>query len=192
MRMFLKARQLLTVAMTAFGFGVAVALVGEQPLALPIVDLAGPGELFAKLVLPLFPATVTVWSLAAARTMEECTAVRPVHRYSVAFVWVSIAVYALIALAVQAFTEGNDPLAVVRNTVGYIGLAMLLAALLNPVAAAAATVLIPLFSLTFGRLPGGGLSPAAWPVVPSHSRESWAAAAALALAGTAVFLARRS
>lgn len=191
MSTFLKARQTLTVAMTAFGFGIAIALIGEHPLPLPFVNLVGPGELFTKLVLPLLPATATVWSLAAARTVEERTAVRPLRWYTAAFVWASITLYSLIALVAQSITGGSDPLTVVRNTLGYIGLAALLAALLDPVAAAAATVLISLFSLTFGRLPSGALSPAAWPIVPSHSGEAWAVAAGLALAGTTVFLTRR-
>lgn len=190
MREFLKARQTLAIVATAVGFGLAVALVGEQPLAVPLIELAGLGELFAKLVLPLIPATAIVWSLASSRSTEEQTASRPLHWYTVAHLGASTALFCLVALAAQAMTTAGDPWAVVRNTIGYIGLAVILASLLHPVPAAAANVLIALFSLTFGRLPNGMLTPAAWPILPGHNGTSWIIAIAMALTGAALFISR--
>ncbi|MFC4611517.1 hypothetical protein ACFO9E_27555 [Streptomyces maoxianensis] len=158
---------------------------------LPIPVLTGQsGSFLVGHLITVAPAAMLLYGISGSDHRIESIAVRPTHNWN-AVLGLAAAALAWLAAALLYAVTGNDIAVVLgRNTAGYIGVAMAVAAFTGPRLAGAATALVPLLCAATGWAQGGQPEPWAWVLHPAQSSIAIAAAAVMLILGTVLTLTR--
>ncbi|WP_052868661.1 hypothetical protein [Streptomyces niger] len=184
---WLKARAVPQVLATVLATVLLSALA--QGHAIPVPTIIGPsGSLLFGQILGLLPAVVLLWGLERGDVMAEEVAVRPARPRALALCLAYVVVLAALATVVHALFDRPDVLSMARNSIGSLGAALILRALVGPGIAAIAIAALPLLCAAAGRRPGGTAQPWAWPIHPADSVLALAEAGFLLLVGCLLLL----
>ncbi|MER8231036.1 hypothetical protein [Streptomyces sp. NPDC094049] len=169
---------------------VAALLTGAVAAAVevPVPALLGPMSFSLPLVLllPLVPVCLVIHGQGRGDTASEVVAVRSLARWDTT---------TMLLLAVSAISLGvvesqfyDFPLGIAmgRNFVGYLGLALLIRGLAGPAVATSLVCVVPFFCTSFGVAGWGRPRFWAWPLHESGSVIAFVAALILLAAGLAV------
>ncbi|GAA0443604.1 hypothetical protein [Streptomyces olivaceiscleroticus] len=163
-----------------------------QDEAIPVPTIIGPsGSLLFGQILGLLPTVVLLWGIERGDAMAEEVAVRPARPRTLALCLAYVVVLAALAIVVHALFDRPDVLSMARNSIGSLGAALILRALVGPGIAAIAVAALPLLCAAAGRRPGGSAQPWAWPIHPADSALALAEAGFLLLVGCLLLLWRR-
>ncbi|POX37711.1 hypothetical protein C3486_26840 [Streptomyces sp. Ru73] len=187
---WLKARAVPQVLATMCATLALAALAHGE--AIPVPTIIGPsGSLLFGQILGLLPTVVLLWGIERGDAMAEEVAVRPARPRTLALCLAYVVVLAALATVVHALFDRPDVLSMARNSIGSLGAALILRALVGPGIAAIAIAALPLLCAAAGRRPGGSAQPWAWPIHPAHSALALAEAGFLLLVGCLLLLWRR-
>lgn len=158
---------------------------------LPVPSFTGAtGRFLLAGLLPVVPAALWLSGTGRAGPRTEAAAVRPVRRWDTALATAlaaAVLAVTLLAHALGAGGAGGTALAVGRNTLVLLAVALILEPLLGHRPAALATAAFPLLCGAAGRRAGGaGTQPWALLLPPGESAPAFAASLAL-LAAAVLF-----
>ncbi|RKS97205.1 hypothetical protein BX286_7019 [Streptomyces sp. 3211.6] len=186
MTWWLKSRGVLALGGWTLLTTLAGLVFGGIELPLPALTGASGRFLLAGL-LPVVPAVLWLSGTGRAGPRTEATAVRPVRRWDTALATALAAAVLAVTLLGHAVGAGGTALAVGRNTLVFLALALTLEPLLGHRPAALAIGAFPLLCAAAGRRPRGlGTEPWALLLPPGESPRAFAASLAL-LAAAALF-----
>ncbi|PJM98555.1 hypothetical protein CG740_34445 [Streptomyces sp. CB01201] len=165
------------------------SLAGNREL--PIPSLTGTtGTFLAGHLITVLPAAVLMYAASRTDIRMERAAARPIPAWNTLLGVMAALTAALAAIIAYAVSHQDIAIVTGRNTVGYIGFAMLLCALAGPRAASFTTAAIPIVLATTGWAPDGRARPWAWVLQPAQSGLAAGATLALLAAGVTVTLTR--
>ncbi|MBW5482449.1 hypothetical protein [Streptomyces bambusae] len=186
MNWWLKSRAVLTLAGCTVLMTLAGLAFGSTELPLPALT-GGSGRFLLAGLTPVLPAVLWLNSTGRVGPHTESTAVRAVARWDTALA-TGLAT-AVLALTLVGHLLGADVIALTvgRNTIVFIGIALVLEPLAGHRSAAVLTSVVPLFCAAAGWRSGGvGAEPWALILHPGNSVPAFAASLTLLAAG-AVF-----
>ncbi|MFI5704860.1 hypothetical protein ACIA78_33070 [Streptomyces xanthochromogenes] len=158
---------------------------------LPIPSLTGStGNFLVGHLITVLPAAVLMYAASRTDIRMERVAARPIPAWNTLLGLMAAFTAAVAAAITYALNRQDIAYVTGRNTVGYIGFAMLLCALAGPRIASFTTAALPIVLATTGWAPDGRARPWAWVLQPAHSGPATGASLALLAAGAAVTLAR--
>ncbi|MFG2196412.1 hypothetical protein [Streptomyces sp. NPDC048639] len=175
---WLRAHAIFACAATVLLCFTIAPLLGSS--ALPVPSLFGglSAGIPVPLVLPVFPACVLLYGLSRGLAEMDATAVRPMTTWSVSMLTAAGAAAALLGIAEAQLLDFPLGLAVARNTLGYLGVGLIVQRIAGDRHGTIAVAALPLICAFIGLGPGG--RPYAW-TWPLHTADS-------ALAGVAALL----
>jgi hypothetical protein len=186
---WLKARAVTVVLGTVLATVVCGLLAGDAELPIPILT-GQSGRFLVGHLITVLPAAALMYGMARTDFRVESVAVRPMNGWN-AVLGVGAAAAGVTAAGVlYAFTHNDIAVVLARNTLGYIGVALITASFFGPRVAASITATVPLLCAATGWAQGGRPEPWAWILQPGQSISALAAAAMLLLLGTVITLAR--
>ncbi|GAA0299187.1 hypothetical protein GCM10010302_42170 [Streptomyces polychromogenes] len=155
---------------------------------IPLPSFTGAtGRFLLAGLLPVVPAALWLSGTGRAGPRTEATAVRPVRRWDTALATALAAAVLAVTLLGHTLGAGGTALAVGRNTLVLLALALILEPLLGHRPAALATAAFPLLCAAAGRRArGAGTEPWALLLPPGESVPAFAASLAL-LTAAALF-----
>ncbi|MFI5831862.1 hypothetical protein ACIA6C_32170 [Streptomyces sp. NPDC051578] len=183
MNWWLKSRGALSLCSWSLLTTLAGLAFGSTALPLPSLNGASGTFLVAGLI-TVVPAILWLTSTGRVGPHTEATSVRPVKRRDTALA-VSLAA-AVVAVTLAGHSLGADgiSLAVGRNTVAFMGIALALEPLTGHRSAALLTAAVPLLCAAAGRRSGSvGAEPWALILHPGNSVPAFVASLTLLLAG---------
>ncbi|MEU9102599.1 hypothetical protein [Streptomyces sp. NPDC048361] len=158
---------------------------------LPIPSLTGStGNFLVGHLITVLPAAVLMYAASRTDIRMERVAARPMAGWNTLLGLMAALIAALAAAIAYMLTCQDIALVTGRNTIGYIGFAMLLCALAGPRVASFTTAALPILLATTGWAPDGRARPWAWALQPAQSAPATSAALALMAAGAVVTLTR--
>ncbi|MER7396922.1 hypothetical protein ABT381_15585 [Streptomyces sp. NPDC000151] len=190
MSWWLKTKAVPQVIATMLAALLLTALAQDE--AIPVPTIVGPsGQLLFGEILGMLPTVVLLYGIERGDTMAEEVAVRPARPRTLVLCLSYVLVITVLAALVHAVFDRPDVLSMARNSIGFLGVALILRALVGPGIAAIAIAALPLFCAAAGRRPGGTAQPWAWPIHPAASALALAEAGILLLVGCLLLLWRR-
>ena len=187
MTWWLKVRAAWAVATTAVATVCLGMLIGNAQLPIPALTGRSGNFLIGHLI-PVLPAAVLLYGIGRTDTRLESVAVRSMRTLDSAWALLTTALSAMAAVLAYLLTNQDITLVVGRNIFGYIGIAMLFAALFGPRVAAALTAVVPIALAAAGWTPSGRPQPWAWPLLPATSGVGLVSAVFLLALGIALKL----
>ncbi|MGC5361502.1 hypothetical protein ACPXCE_07380 [Streptomyces sp. DT24] len=142
-------------------------------------------------LVPVLPAVVLMHGIGRADRRLETVATRPINRWDTALGLSVAALSAVTAIGVDLSLDKDIALVIGRNTAGYIGIAMLVAAFLGTRTAALLTTVVPLVLGATGWTPAGAPRHWAWLLHPAHSSLAFLMTALALAAGASATCVRR-
>ncbi|MFI2211253.1 hypothetical protein [Streptomyces sp. NPDC020141] len=149
------------------------------------------GSIPIPLVLPVLPVCVLLYGMSRTPRTTDVTAVRNMPRLRAAALALAVAATVVIALLEAAVIDFPLGFAVARNTLGYLGLGLLVRRWTEPRYGPVAVAAVPVLCGLVGLGPGGIPYFWMWPAHPSGSLLAATAALALFGAGLAAEAAHR-
>lgn len=165
----------------------AGALQSWSDLPLPIPVLVGSGG--ARPLAAALPALVAIAlaiCLSGRGTGTEPTCVRPIARYDVALVVLTVAIGALASLVIGIGAHTPLGAMAARNLLGYVGLVLIVGELSTWQAAGTAPVIFVVVSFSLGRRSAASEYPWAWSMMDAFSLVGLAWVLLLFAAGLAL------
>ncbi|MGW0395842.1 hypothetical protein ACWDYJ_34225 [Streptomyces sp. NPDC003042] len=182
---WLRSRAISVLAASTLLTALASLVIGKVELPIPVLAGQAGTFLLADLITVL-PAVMWLNGTGRAATPTEATAVRPVHRWDTTLA----AGLATVALAVTSAAHllgiSDIAVAVGRNTVAYLGLALILNPVVGQRVAAPLTAVFPLICAAAGWRAGGGAEP--WALILHRANSLPALVASVALLGAGCVL----
>lgn len=186
---WLKARAVAVVLGTVLATIVCGVLAGDAELPIPVLT-GQSGRFLVGHLITVLPAAALMYGIARTDLHVENVAVRPMNGWN-AMLGVGAAAAGIAAAGVlYAFSPNDIAVVLGRNSVGYIGIALIVASFLGARAAASITAAVPLLCAATGWEQGGQPEPWAWVLEPGNSVSALVAANVLWLLGTVSTLAR--
>ncbi|MBT2401638.1 hypothetical protein [Streptomyces sp. ISL-100] len=187
---WLKARGVPAIGAAILGTFLLALVVRQEAIPVPSV-LGSSSQLLVTQILGVFPAVLLLHGIDRGDVISEEVALRHRGRRNVALCFVFAFVSVALAAAVQLSGDRPEALSLARNSVGFLGAALIMRALLGPGIAAICVATLPLACAVAGRNAGGTVQPWAWPIHEPSSDLGAAEAAILFVVGCAFLLWRR-
>ncbi|WP_166353739.1 hypothetical protein [Phytoactinopolyspora limicola] len=195
MRWYLAARRwwltVVVAVLVVVTAGVLASATVGVPRALSGVDFPLPLSVLA----PCLVAWLAQWNMTRGEPDQEAIAVRTPPAYDLALLGVVVFSQIVAAVITMAWVPSAESLMVVRNTMGYIAVGVLVARVVGPVLANLAVMLVPLGCAAFGAtVTAAGDREYAWWAWPLHDGSGWTAwvfVAGLGVVASASMLTRR-
>ncbi|MET9293662.1 hypothetical protein [Streptomyces sp. NPDC003077] len=161
-----------------------LAAVLARDSAIPVPSIVGTaGRLLVAQVLGMLPAVLLLHGMERGDASAEYVAVRGAGRRNIVLCLAFAAFWVLSAVLVHLVLDRPEALELARNSVGFLGTALVVRPLLGAGIASVCVAALPLVCAAAGHRPGGGAQPWAWPIHEATSYWGAAEAAALFLLG---------
>ncbi|MFC7310568.1 hypothetical protein ACFQVC_40945 [Streptomyces monticola] len=159
-------------------------LAGNAELPIPLLT-GQSGTFLVGHLITVLPAATLMYGLSRGDARLEAVACRPMGPWNAMLGLAAAAAGGTVAALLYLATNSPISLVLGRNTIGYIGCALLASVLVGPRFAAPLTAVLPLLCAATGWRQGGQPEPWAWILQPPHSTIGAAAALLLLALGVA-------